>query len=343
MLDDLKMIANLDKSDALGVAEKQVSQLDWEFDVTITPGAEIQNVILGGMGGSALYAELYRVWPGPALPFEIVRDYNLPNYASENTLFISSSFSGNTEEALSTLAQAEERGCTIAVITAGGRLKEIAEEKGYPLALLDAGIPQPRMSALNSLKALLTVLEAAGVENGKVDKLVSTGKSMIDVAASWRPDVPVSQNEAKQVANELMGRSVVVYSGRNMFPVANKMKISCNENAKNVAWVNFFPEQNHNEFIGWSSHPVDKPYAVVNILSSFEHERIGKRFEVQSKLLSGRRPEPVQIELQGESLLEQLLYGVVLTDMITLYLAFLNNIDPSPVDLVEKMKTELDA
>lgn len=342
MLDDLKKITQVDKSDALGVAEKQLEQLEWEFDVTIEPANEIKNIVLGGMGGSASYAEIYRVWPGSSLPFEIVRDYNLPKYVDSNTLYIASSFSGNTEEAIEALSQAEERGCSIAVIAAGGKLGEIASNKGYPFAKLDHNIPQPRMSAFNSLKALLTVLEAAGVEQGKVAELMEAGSSIGKVTQNWRAEVPTSQNEAKQIALELMGRSVVAYSGRKMFPVANKLKINANENAKNVAWVNTFSEQNHNEFIGWSSHPIDKPYAIVNIMSSFEHPRIEKRFEVQDRLLSGRRPQPVRVDMVGDTLLTQLLYGLLLMDMATLYLAVLNNVDPTPVDLVEKMKVELD-
>jgi glucose/mannose-6-phosphate isomerase len=341
MLDDLKRIAELDKSDAFGVAEKQVSQLEWKFDVVVEPNAEVRNVVLAGMGGSALYAEIYKSWPGAKLPFEIVRGYDIPPYVNQNTLFISSSFSGNTEETLEALSKAEERGATIAVIAAGGKLSEIAKEKNYPFAQLDATIPQPRMSAFNAFKALLTILEAAGVEEGGVAELETTGRRLADLGSQFRVDIPTSQNLAKQIALELMGRSVVVYSGPKLFPVANKWKINTNENAKNVAWVNYFPEQNHNEFIGWASHPIDKPYALINLLSDFEHGRVQKRFEVQDKLLSGRRPQPQNIHMKGESLLEQILYGVILGDFVSLYLGILNGLDPSPVELVERLKKEL--
>ena len=166
MLDDLKMIAQRDKSDTLGVAEKQAQQLEYEFDVQFEKKADIHNVVVAGMGGSALYAEIYRAWPGPAVPFEIVRQYNIPSYVDANTLFIASSFSGNTEETLEALSKAEDQGAQIAVISAGGKLTKIAEAKSYPLARLDSNIPQPRMSAYNAFKALLTILEAAGVEEG---------------------------------------------------------------------------------------------------------------------------------------------------------------------------------
>jgi glucose/mannose-6-phosphate isomerase len=124
-------------------------------------------------------------------------------------------------------------------------------------------------------------------------------------------------------------------------PAAYKWKISFNENAKNIAWWSQYPEFNHNEFIGWSSHPVEKPYAVIDLLSNLEHPRIQKRFEVSAKLLSGMRPAPHAVQAQGASLPEQLLWAVNFGDFVTIYLALINNVDPAPVELVEKFKAEL--
>jgi glucose/mannose-6-phosphate isomerase len=153
--------------------------------------------------------------------------------------------------------------------------------------------------------------------------------------------VPTARNRAKQIAQELMGRTVIVYSGPLLFPAANKWKICMNENAKNTAWGNQYPEFNHNEFIGWSSHPVDKPFAVIEIRSNLEHPRVQKRFEVSERLLSGIRPAPIVVEPMGETLLQQLLWGIAMGDHVSAYLAILNGVNPTPVELVEKLKKEL--
>ena len=115
-----------------------------------------------------------------------------------------------------------------------------------------------------------------------------------------------------------------------------------NENAKNTAWVYPYPEFNHNEFIGWSSHPVEKPFAVVEIRSTLEHPRIQKRFVVSERLLSGKRPAPLVVVPQGETLLQQLAWGITMGDFVSIYLALLNGVNPTPVDLVEKFKLALD-
>lgn len=341
MLDDLKMIHDRDKEDALGVAEKQWQQLGYRYEVEVPALEDIRNVVLAGMGGSAFPGAYLRAWPGLSVPFEVVRDYDLPAYVDSHTLFISSSYSGNTEETLAALAAAEERGARIVVIAAGGQLADQARAKNYPLFTIPGGI-QPRMCAFYFWSAMVQLLEPAGlVAAGSADEMSAAGDWLRGQVATWRPDVPTAQNPAKQLAQEVMGQSLVVYSGPKLFPAANKWKICTNENAKNVAWVNQFPEYNHNEFIGWSSHPVDKPYAVVEIRSNLEHERVQKRFAISERLLSGMRPAPHVVEPQGSSLLEQIIWTSNFADFVSLYLALLNGLDPSPVGLVEKLKVEL--
>lgn len=341
MLDDLRYIHERDAQDALGTAAKQYQQLQYEFIIE-SIDFEPANIVYAGMGGSALAAQLSTTWPGYQVPFEIVRSYDIPRHVSSQTLFIAASYSGNTEETLSALQQAEEAGAHIVIIAGGGKLVEIAKQKAYPLALLPpAG--QPRYAVFYNLKALISVLKAAHVvDAAEVDKqLELAAESLRQASEDWLPTVATKDNPAKQLAQELMGKSVVIYSGPKLAPAAYKWKISVNENAKQIAWVNQYPEFNHNEFIGWSKQPVDKPYAVIDLRSSYEHERVQKRFVISEQLLSGMRPTPFVIAIEGDTLLEQLLWTVAFGDFVTMYLALLNGIDPAPVELVERLKAEM--
>lgn len=342
MLDDLKMIHNRDKDDALGVVGKQWQQLSYDFEVDATSFGDISNIVVGGMGGSAWPALYLTSWPGTTVPLEIVKNYDLPAYVGPKTLFISSSYSGNTEETLAALEAAESRSAQIAVITAGGKLADLAKQAGYPLYLIPSGI-QPRMSSFYFIAAQLQLLEPLNlVPKGSLDELRATGEWLKNQNSSWLAEVPTKNNPAKKLALELIGKSVVSYAGPKLFPAANKFKICLNENAKNVAWTYSYPEFNHNEFIGWSSHPVDKPYAIVEFRSNQEHPRVQKRFEVSERLLSGKRPHPEVVIPQGENVIQQLFWTSVFCDYVSIYVALLNGIDPTPVDLVEKFKKELE-
>ncbi len=342
MLDDLKFIHQRDGQDALGIAERQWQQLQHQFHMPPIEG-DFENVVYAGMGGSALAALIAQSWPGIKVPFEVCREYHIPGYVSEKTLFIAASYSGNTEETLSALAEAESKNAKIVVIYGGGRLQEISAHKNYPLLILPKA-EQPRYGVLANLRALVTVLQAANLLNMPegLDELNRSADFLKEAVRAWLPTVPTAQNPAKKLAMELTGKSPVIYAGPLLSPAAYKWKINFNENAKNVAWWNELPEFNHNEMIGWSSHPVEKgTYGIIELRSNLEHPRVIRRFEVGEKLLSGLRPAPNVVEVKGNNLLEQLLWAVAYGDFVTIYLALLNNLNPAPVELVEKFKKEL--
>lgn len=345
MLDDLKYIHDRDAQDALGIAEKQWQQYQYSFGFVWQPPYPIHEVIVAGMGGSGLAAKAYQVAGDLQIPFVVVQDYSLPDRAGENTLLICSSYSGNTEEVLSVLDEAldNERSNPrpmIVVIASGGELLSRAKELNLPYLELPNGY-QPRFTFGYQYRALVELFAQTSLADGEVAQLEEAADWLKGQMADWTAVVPVARNPVKQLAQELMGRSPVVYAGPLLAPAAYKWKISFNENAKNVAWYNILPEFNHNEFLGWTSHPVDKPYVVIDLRSVLEHPRVRKRFEVTDRLLSGQRPAAHVINAQGETLIQQLLWTIAYGDFVSLYLALLNGLNPSPVDLIEKLKGEL--
>ncbi|HSX31932.1 MAG TPA: bifunctional phosphoglucose/phosphomannose isomerase [Candidatus Saccharimonadales bacterium] len=343
MLDDLKNIHELDAQDALGIIAKQAEQLRMDLPVrgTIAFG-QIDTIVYAGMGGSALAGQLVHTWPTLPKPFELVRDYTLPSYVNGNTLVVVSSYSGNTEETVSALEDAAKKGAQIAVIASGGKLQEIATQKNYPFIQVPK-VDQPRYAMFANFKALLIILQQAGVLQG--DQLfaeLTTAANFVDKASeAWLPTVPTANNPAKQLAQELLGKSVVVYGGPHQFAAAYKWKISINENAKQVAWAGQLPEFDHNELPGWSEQPRDKPYAVIDLRSDLEHPRVQRRFEVGARMLSGKRPEPIVVQAEGETVLEHLLWTIAYGDFVSVYLGLLNGLNPAPVVLIEAFKKEL--
>ncbi len=345
MLDDDNVLRQRDPSGALTVAAKQYEQA--QFPVQIqnpeNDGRKIEQIVVAGMGGSALAAVLAKAWLKNELtiPLEVVRTYDLPAYVDEHTLVIASSYSGNTEETLSGLEEAIQRKAQIAIIASGGKLKTAAEEKAIAHVALPDSL-QPRMAVIYNLRALLALFAHFGVTSTeKFDEIAKAATWLHEETRQWETSVSVAKNEAKQLALLTVGKTPVFYAGSLMFPVAYKWKISWNENAKNVAFCNELPEFNHNEFIGWSSHPVNKPFVILDLVSNLEHPRILKRFEITDRLLSGKRPKANTIKLKGDTAIKQYLWASILADFTSIYVAILNGVDPTPVDLVEKLKHEL--
>jgi glucose/mannose-6-phosphate isomerase len=341
MLDDQNTIKQRDPKDALGVAAREIEQLTASIEIeNPLEGFRPTNIVIAGMGGSALAAGMVKSWMNVPVPFEVVRAYEVPAYVDETTLVIASSYSGNTEETLSALANAEMKGAKIAVIAAGGRLAELARKRAYSLAVLPASL-QPRMAVLHNLRALARLLESFSVVSGKSEEIAANAEWLAQEVENWKPEVATTDNYAKQLALEAVGKTPVIYAGSLMASLAYKWKIGFNENAKNLAFYNELPEFNHNEFMGWTSHPIEKPFAIFNLVSSFEHPQILRRFEVSDRLLSGKRPHAITVNLKGDNVIGQMLWAGILGDFVSIYVATLNNVDPTPVDLIEKLKKEL--
>lgn len=345
MLDDSNVLRQRDPSGALDIAAKQFEQAAFQPEVVNPEHDErtIENIVITGMGGSTLAALLFKTLKKQqsTVPIEVVRGYSLPSYTGTNTLVIASSYSGNTEETVSALDQAAETGAQIGIITSGGKLEAYAAEHDICHILLPTGF-QPRMTTIYGLIALFTLCDhfaIPGMED--VEEIRGAGDFLREASAVWTKEVTIDKNYAKQLALLAVGKTPVFYGGELTASLAYKWKISWNENAKNVAFWNEYPEFNHNEFMGWASHPVEKPFAVFDLISQFEHPQVLKRFEISDRLLSGRRPKANVITLQGATLTEQLLWGCILADFASIYVAILNGVDPTPVELIEKLKAEL--
>lgn len=345
MLDDVNILRQHDSLDDLGFAALECEQV--KFDAIINNGDHdnrcLKNIVVAGMGGSALSALFIKTWLKNELilPFEIVKTYDLPEYVSQNTLVIASSYSGNTEETVSCLNQAKSKGAQIAIIASGGELIDQANANQIANIVLPTG-HQPRMAMIATLCSIIAILEHFGIiSRGKLDEIASKYEWLKSECANWGGDVPEVNNYAKQLAAQAVGKTAVFFSGTFSYPVAYKWKTCWNETAKNLAFLCEFPEFNHNEILGWTSHPVEKPFAVFDVVSNLEHSQILKRFEISDRLLSGKRPKSTVINLSGDSAIEQLLWGSILADFVTIYLAVLNGVSPTSVELISKLKTEL--
>ncbi|MCX6728971.1 MAG: bifunctional phosphoglucose/phosphomannose isomerase [Candidatus Saccharibacteria bacterium] len=345
MLDDTNIIKQRDPNGALEIASTQYQQAAYQVNLQNVEhdGRPIHNIVVAGMGGSALAALITKVWLKYEIniPFEIIRGYNVAKYVGSNTLVIASSYSGDTEETVNCLKHAQTSGAQLAIITSGGKLMETAKQSQITYAVLPTNF-QPRMAVIYNLRALIALLvNFKLVENDKFSEIADTSDWLMAESAKWGTDIPTNDNYAKQLALKAVGKTAVFYGGPLTAPVAYKWKISWNENAKNLAFWNEYPEFNHNEFIGWTSHPVEKPFAIFDIIGSIENDRILERFEISDRLLSGMRPKSTVVNLAGNTPIEQMLWGCILADFVSIYVAILNNVNPMPVQLIEKLKTEL--
>lgn len=345
MLDDHKILEQHDCAKDLDLAALQYEQALFNAEIQCgdNDGREIDNIVVAGMGGSALSALFVKSWLKSELlvPFEIIKTYDLPASVNKNTLVIASSYSGNTEETLSCLEQAKKKNAQIAIIASGGKLIEDAKLNDIAHIILPSGF-QPRMAMIDTLCSVVkTLVHFKLVSSDRIHEISATADWLKSESEQWLGSVPTNNNYAKQLAYWTLGKSAVFFAGTFAYPVAYKFKTCANETAKNLSFLCEYPEFNHNEILGWTSHPIEKPFAIFDVVSNYEHPQILKRFEISDRLLSGQRPKATAIRLEGETQIAQLLWGSILADFVCIYLAALNGVNPMSVAVIEKLKTEL--
>ena len=165
------------------------------------------------------------------------------------------------------------------------------------------------------------------------------GLARIEAVEAWLPEIATARNPAKQLAQELLGKTIVVYAGPELHPAAEAWKAACNTHARQLAWCARIDRES--ELLGWTGQPVDKPYAVVELRSGLEGREVQAFFAVAERHLSGMRPAPIIVEAQGRTLDEQLQWAAAYGEFVAIYLGLLNGFDPSGAAMFQKFRKEL--
>lgn len=346
ILDDGAAMARVDSADMLGrVAEFAEQVADgWRISRELElPWGALRSVAILGMGGSAIGADLVKgIWADRiSVPVEVLRGYELPAWVGPETLVIASSKSGNTEETLRQLETALSRRCPVLCVTTGGALKNVAEAAGLPLAVFpDRG--SPRSSVGWSLAIVAGVLERAGVlelDDAEIEAGVAAAR---DMAAACAPDVPTADNAAKQLAWSLIDRFVLVTGAGFLAPVARRWKTQLNENGKATAVFEELPEATHNTVIGFEQPESLRDHlGVVLLTSELNHPRDTLRAKLVGDLVETGQIWHAFVEARGEGRLGQALGALVMGDYVSVYVAFMYAVDPSPITVIDHIKEQL--
>lgn len=307
--------------------------------------SQVRQVVVLGMGGSAIGGALVAglVSEHCAVPILCAGGYDLPAHSGPDSLVVGSSYSGNTEETLSALAQAIERGCHTVVITTGGRLLAIAEEYDIPTLRFDYA-SRPRAALGFSFTLLLGLLSRIGLVPDYGPDVEEAIKVMDHWQEELAPTIPLARNPAKQLAAELAGHLPVVYGAGFLAAAARRWKGQLNENAKVWAFWEELPELNHNAVVGYSlPDRVRASTAVVALRSELDHPRVCVRWEATAELLRQADVPLHEVWGRGHSRLAQMLSVIQFGDYVSLYLALLNGVDPSSMEQIEYLKEKLAA
>lgn len=349
-LDRLEIFRRLDPSDMMGLVQALPDHgEEARRAVKRSPprlrAAGIRRVVVAGLGGSAIAGDVLRDVVGRTSPidFQVRRHYRLDGSVGRDSLVVASSYSGNTEETLAIYAEARRRGARLLAVTGGGALGRLARRHRVPVCPLPGGLP-PRAAFGHSFFTLLTALESTGLLPSLEADCREAFRILRMTARACALVVPFRKNPAKRLAAFLHGRLPAVYAGTDHLEGAGlRWRGQLNENAKQLVLFHVLPEMNHNEIVGYTRRDAGTRRVAAVLLRhpAGDHPQVSRRFDFLRRLLAARAGGVREVRGRGRSRLAQVLSVVYPGDFVSVYLAYLKGVDPTPVEVIDRLKRSL--
>ncbi len=320
-----------DKSSMIEVLESIPEQIGDAVklakDIKITE--PIKKIMVAGMGGSGVSGDILKAYLKDKLDVTVNKDYFLPELVGKETLLFIVSYSGNTEETVSAYRTAQRKNMKIVVITTGGKLEELSKMSKTPCIIIPKGF-QPRAALAYLFFPMLTVLyNSHFIDNPEAD-IKNTVKALKN---------PKFKERAQDLAENLVEKVPLIYASEKMGVVAYRWKTQFNENAKIHAFYHLFPELDHNELVGYGN--IKAGYHVIIIKDDDDYVRVKKRMDITKRLISEAGINVTELVIKGECFLTKMFSAIYLGDLTSYYLALKYGTDPTPVDVIEKLKKDL--
>ena len=324
-------------ADTLGMPH-QLGDALWRAQSGGVPRKEVPGgVVFCGMGGSAIGADLAIAAIGDraGAPLMSVRGYDPPSWIGPETLVVASSYSGTTEETLSCFRKAGEAGAPRVAVTTGGELAEAARADGVPVIGVPSGF-QPRSAVAYGVVPALVCAELAGAAPSLADEVQAAESLLAALAEEWGPEAEAG-SPAKALAGAIGQTVPVIYGAGATAPVARRWKTQVNEMAKRAAFWAELPEADHNEICGLAGAPVH----TIFLSDPAAEPRLSRRTELTQEVAGQQGLPADRVEAHGDTRLERILSLVLLGDLVAIYLAALDGVDPTPVEPIEQFKRAL--
>ncbi|RPG58295.1 MAG: bifunctional phosphoglucose/phosphomannose isomerase [Flavobacteriales bacterium TMED191] len=312
---------------AIKIADKSVSKFTLN---------DISNVIISGQGGSGIAGCIVRniFYNKISIPIIINQDYKIPKFADDKTLFISSSYSGNTEETINAFHAASKKKCQIICICSDGELLSLAKEHNYNYITIPRG-GAPRAMLAYSLTQLLFVLESLHSGSTGINDLKIEMKSISRLLLKKQKEI---MKIAKSISSKIGKKMPFIYTYPELEGLAVRFKQQLNENSKRHAFYNIIPEMNHNEIVGWSRNSLCSIPIFINGQSSKENKN---RLDITINQISPKVEDLIVIDYDTSSHIEEYFYFLHLVDWVSFFIAENDGVDPNEIDAIHFFKKEL--
>ena len=322
-----ELIDNFSKqlNEAVEIALKQ------EF---VNQRSMINNIVFTGMGGSGIGSKIVAQWIEKEIkvPITFVQNYEIPSCINRDTLVIATSYSGNTEETLTSIEKCLKQGALVVGICTGGKLKEICEENQIDCIIIPTGFPPRAALAYSLAQQLIVLIKFNLISWNSIYELTNCS----DLIAEHKEEIKLKAQEIVKVINHT---NPVIYAEHPYESVAIRGKQQINENGKYLCRYHTIPEMNHNELLGWGSG--NENHSAIFLYNSDMNTSNLKRFELTQKIIENETKNVIAIHSRGNNQIEESIYFIHLLDWTSYYLGIERGADVMEIEKINFLKKEL--
>lgn len=298
-------------------------------------------LVVAGMGASALGGTIAAAALGDhaSRPILLARAYGLPPWTTPDTTVLCASYSGETEETLACFEAAGALGARRVVVTTGGTLSELARAEGVPVIPVAGGL-RPATAVGYMVVAALETAAACGAGPRLTSELDVAAEHLEELVVEWGPEGP-EDGQVKSLARALVGTVPMIAGAGLTGAIAGHWKAQFNRQARTLSWATELPDADHHEIAGWEAAERLGRFSAVFLDDCDTHPRVQERIALTRDAVAARAASTHVLASRGTTAVERALSLVLAGDLVSLYLAALNGVDPASESDIDRLKAQL--
>ena len=307
------------------------------FDADLEPAnfENIDHIVFVGMGGSGAIGDLFAsILSKTNIHVSVVKGYLLPKTVDENTLVVTTSVSGNTDETLTVLESAQKLDCQSIAFCSGGKMERFCIDNDINFRIIHL-IHSPRASFVKYVYSILNVLHNI-LPISENDILLSID-SLFVIHKQISSNNLTDSNSAINLANWITGIPLIYYP-HGLQSAAIRLKSALQENSKIHAIAEDVIESCHNGIVAWETPSIVQP---ILLKGSDDYFKTKERFLIIEQFFTEKNIDFKIINSVKGNILTKIFSLIYLFDYVSIYRAISTHTDPSPVKSINYIKRKL--
>ncbi len=311
-----------------------IAKTHYEKDFKKIKISGIDHIVFAGMGGSGALGDVFSaILSKTDIHVCTVKGYHLPKTVNKNTLVITISISGNTDETIRILEDANQQDCKLIAFTSGGKMEQFCIDKKIEFRKIEK-FHSPRASFTSFLYSILNILSS--ILPIQKEDVYESIKKLEDLKKEISSN-NISKNNPSLSLAEWITNTPLIYYPWGLQSVAIRFKNSLQENSKTHVIIEDVVESCHNGIVAWEKKSNIQP---IIIKGEDDYIKTKQKWQILCEYFQQNGIDYKEIISVKGNILSKIISLIYLLDYATIYKSVLEKTDPSPVKSIDYIKNK---